>query len=341
MAKALDINVEQSTNPLLEQVAGKGRGRVFELSIDEINLGRDDNNDIVISDDSVSRHHATIERQSDGSFVIADNDSKNGIIINKNKVMTCRLEHNDIIQLGHFVFRFKAPGGASSGMAVSQSSRRDEKELVSNPQNNSGQKKRLIMWGGLLIFIAIMWMLNNSSTEPSKEGPVEEAKSEEKFKPTAMPELKDNVKTSMSVDLEDPLTRIDKQISDLENKDSAIKESEIYFKKGQRDFFNKNYRNAIDNFNAAISLWNRHPLATYYRGLALHDSEVEAEKNFNIAIKYYNSLQYQRAVYHFRLVIDFLSYSNTENGPARQLVEQSKKYIDFSQRKLKAMELVP
>jgi len=343
MVKSLDMIEQQSTNPLLEQVAGKGRGRVFELCLDEVNLGRDETNDIVISDDSVSRHHATIERRADGSFVITDKGSKNGVVINKDKVVTSQLRNNDIIQLGHFVFRFKFQNESSPEIKLSKVSKNEKDDVVSMPKSESGQKKRLIIWGGLLIFIAAMWILNNSSSpEPSLEDSKnEKVKTEEKFKPSSMPELKGDSNPSAGDDLEDPLIKIDKQISELENKESAIKESEIYFKRGQRDFFNKNYRNAIDNFNAAISLWNRHPLATYYRGLAVHDSEVEAEKNFNIGIKYYNSLQYQRSIYHFRLAIDYLSHSNADNGPIKDLINQSKRYIDFSRRKLQIMELVP
>ncbi len=340
MAKAIDIRSESQVTPLLEQVAGKGRGRVFELSISEIRLGRDEENDIVISDESVSRHHATIEKTSDGQFVITDNQSKNGVVINKNRVLSSPLSHGDIIQMGHFVFRYRVPGSSSVEVKLAEVPLVSNENLPEISRSPNKDRKRFYLYGGLILFVGVMWVLSQEDTKPTVAVSNEPSK-EEKFKPSNLPELNENNQNTRARDLEDPITRIDKEISNLENKENSVKESEIYFKKGQRDYFNKNYLLAINNFDTSISLWSRHPLASYYRGLAAHDSEVEAEKNREIGLKYFNSLQYSRAIYHFKLAIDGLAHVRPEDNAAKKIIQECERYIGFSQRKLKALELVP
>ncbi|MDM8541446.1 FHA domain-containing protein [Desulfococcaceae bacterium HSG9] len=65
-----------------------------------LQIGRIDDNDIIIENPSVSGHHATIE--SDGeAFFLADNQSSNGSFVNNQLVIYRRLDHKDIITIGN------------------------------------------------------------------------------------------------------------------------------------------------------------------------------------------------------------------------------------------------
>ena len=341
MGKAIDILTEPENAPLLEQVAGQGRGRVFELSIDQINLGREDDNDIVISDDSVSRLHARIEKNASGDYVITDNNSKNGVYVNKQKVDSRRLSHGDIIQMGHFTFRFRVPGASSPNLQVRSPSKSDSLKFSSFSTGSTSNRKRFYLYGGAALLLGFVFMFSGEdATKQNTETKTVKTEDTE-FAPVAAPEYKESGTLSSRNTLEDPLIKTEKEIANLENKESYIKEAESYFRKGQRDYFNKNYHHAIDNFDAAISLWAQHPLAQYYRGLAAHDSEVEAQKHREIGLKYYNSLQYRRAMYHFKAAIDSLAHIKSENSPAKKMIQECQRYFEFSQRKLKAAEMVP
>ena len=68
--------------PALEIISGAGKGRVYELLASEISLGRSEENYVVIPSESVSRIHAKIERSKTGDYVIRDNGSKNGVLVN-------------------------------------------------------------------------------------------------------------------------------------------------------------------------------------------------------------------------------------------------------------------
>ncbi len=66
--------------------SGPTPGKIFELAADEITIGRDIGNRIVINDPEVSRKHARLTMQS-GSFVIEDLGSTNGTFVNNQRLI--------------------------------------------------------------------------------------------------------------------------------------------------------------------------------------------------------------------------------------------------------------
>ncbi|MEI7990452.1 MAG: FHA domain-containing protein [Chloroflexota bacterium] len=60
--------------------------RRFPLNKDVVLIGRADDNDIVIQDKEVSRHHAFIIQQ-DNQWIIEDVGSKNGIYVNGESIV--------------------------------------------------------------------------------------------------------------------------------------------------------------------------------------------------------------------------------------------------------------
>ena len=73
----------------------------------QFTIGRSKENDIIIDDTSVSRHHATIIQTASG-IVISDNGSSNGTFINGIRIQgECTLLPNDILKLGTALFPWK------------------------------------------------------------------------------------------------------------------------------------------------------------------------------------------------------------------------------------------
>ncbi|MER6283353.1 ABC transporter ATP-binding protein/permease [Streptomyces sviceus] len=69
-----------------------------------VRIGRADDNDLVIDDLVVSRHHAELRALPDGSYDIADLGSHNGTYLNGRPVTSARLGPGDIVGIGHSVF---------------------------------------------------------------------------------------------------------------------------------------------------------------------------------------------------------------------------------------------
>ena len=63
-----------------------------------LKIGRHSENDIVLKDMSVSRHHATIEVRGHRMFV-RDARSKNGTIVNGTKAKFAELYHGDVVKI--------------------------------------------------------------------------------------------------------------------------------------------------------------------------------------------------------------------------------------------------
>lgn len=78
-----------------------GDERVFPVSGAELHIGRGSDNDIVLSDFSVSRRHAAIRFEA-GSWVIVDLESTNGVQVNRMAVKKTSIRPGDRLKIGVF-----------------------------------------------------------------------------------------------------------------------------------------------------------------------------------------------------------------------------------------------
>ena len=70
-----------------------------------LHLGRSTSADIVLEHATVSRRHAVIAEEGDG-VVLLDDRSRNGVLLNGQRVSRARLSDGDVIQLGSVVMRY-------------------------------------------------------------------------------------------------------------------------------------------------------------------------------------------------------------------------------------------
>ena len=79
----------------------------WEFDKEEVRIGSMDDNDVVISDDTVSRYHCRIA-QEDTGYVLVDQRSTNGTFINKVRVREAFLKPGSIVSVGQSQLRFNA-----------------------------------------------------------------------------------------------------------------------------------------------------------------------------------------------------------------------------------------
>ncbi len=83
-------------------------GKSFPIRVGaETKIGRATDNDIVLGDSSVSRHHAAIEA-SNGSFRLRDLGSQNGTFVRGERVSEAPLKNGDPVRVGDASFTFRA-----------------------------------------------------------------------------------------------------------------------------------------------------------------------------------------------------------------------------------------
>lgn len=84
---------------------GPEAGQRFELTGDRMTAGRAADNDIMLDDITVSRHHAEFLAQEDG-WAVVDMGSLNGTYVNRSSIERRPLESGDMIQIGKYRLQY-------------------------------------------------------------------------------------------------------------------------------------------------------------------------------------------------------------------------------------------
>ena len=90
-------------------VAGPVIGEKFPLAKERMVIGRQQDTEIPIDDPLISRKHAEIVRETDGTVILRDLGSKNGTFFNDVKVQERVLVEGDLLRVGNSVLRFVGP----------------------------------------------------------------------------------------------------------------------------------------------------------------------------------------------------------------------------------------
>ncbi len=85
---------------------GPNVGSRFALDKDVVQAGRHPDSDIFLDDITVSRRHAEIVREADGSYSVRDAGSLNGTYLNRERVESAVLSDGDELQIGTFKLLF-------------------------------------------------------------------------------------------------------------------------------------------------------------------------------------------------------------------------------------------
>jgi hypothetical protein len=104
-AAALD-EIRVKGPALVVRSGGGYSGETFPAESDRVLIGRSPDCDVFLDDVTVSRKHAVLARQEDGSFAIEDQGSLNGTFINRNRIESARLEDGDEVQIGKYRLLF-------------------------------------------------------------------------------------------------------------------------------------------------------------------------------------------------------------------------------------------
>lgn len=75
-----------------------------------VRIGRGSDNDLVVDDLLVSRSHAEIRTEPDGTRILVDLDSHNGTFVNGRRVRRAPLARGDVVSVGRHRFRVVADG---------------------------------------------------------------------------------------------------------------------------------------------------------------------------------------------------------------------------------------
>jgi pSer/pThr/pTyr-binding forkhead associated (FHA) protein len=99
----------------LRVLEGLERGKVYSHLTTPITIGREDDNDIQLNDDRISRFHAKLQDDG-GRVILTDLDSTNGTRVNGHAVQMKVLQSGDLVTIGRCVLVFgDLPGWQTLG----------------------------------------------------------------------------------------------------------------------------------------------------------------------------------------------------------------------------------
>ncbi|HEV8254050.1 MAG TPA: ATP-binding protein [Vicinamibacteria bacterium] len=104
---------------LLEVVRGELPESAYFLKPRPYTVGRGRQNDLWISEPSISKVHARILHEG-GVFTIADNESLHGVFVNGQKVSRAELTQGALIQLGNVTLRFSLLGADGGTQRIAE-----------------------------------------------------------------------------------------------------------------------------------------------------------------------------------------------------------------------------
>ena len=146
--------------PVLTIKSGVLAGKKTTLDKQEYRIGRDDSNDIVLSDSTVSSFHARLNKQGN-DWRLEDNQSTNGSYINNEKVTGKTLKSGDKLRLGKIELSYALPEVNSTGSAnKTQVMSSITPDLTSAPKTSQQpevpKKKKVPNWlWGVASFVVI------------------------------------------------------------------------------------------------------------------------------------------------------------------------------------------
>jgi len=92
--------------------SGPQAGKEFLLFEPVTVVGRTQENDVTISDISISRRHASVERKDDGSYLLTDQGSSNGTFVRGKRLQSAvRAWHGDKVRFGQIECLLVDPQG--------------------------------------------------------------------------------------------------------------------------------------------------------------------------------------------------------------------------------------
>jgi hypothetical protein len=108
--KRKELNSIQSVQPVpyayLSELSGDQIS--YALVKNAIRIGRNIENDISLKNETISSHHAEIQRRRSGEVFIVDLASANGVFVNESKITQMQLIAGDVIELGEVRLRFES-----------------------------------------------------------------------------------------------------------------------------------------------------------------------------------------------------------------------------------------
>ncbi|MBT3584231.1 MAG: FHA domain-containing protein [Halobacteriovoraceae bacterium] len=293
-------------------LTGKSKGLCYYILGKRIVLGRGETADIQVLDTKSSREHAEIKRIGH-DFFVTDLGSQNGVVVNDLKVTQHKLVDGDKFIIGQTVFKYSMLRIQDTAVVATDDDDdleeyeddEDEEEEEQKDDSKKGKKgkkkgkkdnKKLIY---IVVVIVLAMMMMGDDSGPKKK----------KSKRGKAPGISDDSGEFKGLG--------DKKIKAEEKEVREKLEAIIH--RGQREFRERNFFRAIEEFELALILSPNNGRASFYLGKTKQRLNDEIDTNFTKAKRDVESLKFSSAIISYCNIIKLLQdYSDDERYKAAE-----------------------
>jgi pSer/pThr/pTyr-binding forkhead associated (FHA) protein len=257
-------------------LVGKNKGKVYYLIKNRIILGRGDTADVQVLDAKSSREHAELVLLNK-SYVLTDLGSQNGVMVNDAKVKQQYLKNGDKIIIGQTVYKYSEYKNKGEEVEDEVATVKDEKQV--DPEKKQKANRRMLI---LLVIIGVMYFMFFDNTEPQR-------------------------RSKTTIEVNDITDDFQKRSSSANKQDKEkIKKVDAIMHRGIREYREKNYYRAINEFSLALIMRPGDPRANFYLNKTKQVRDGEIKGLFSKARKDFQSLKYKAAKIAYCEVIKLL-----------------------------------
>ncbi|MFY7992812.1 MAG: FHA domain-containing protein [Bacteriovoracaceae bacterium] len=255
-------------------LTGPNKGESYVLIGNRIVVGRGEKADIRLNDTKSSREHAEITKVGD-NYVVTDLGSQNGILVNDQKSKQSTFKEGDKLIIGQTVLKFSRFEVTSKTKVIKEKSFEDDA-----PEQKRSLKPILIL---LLVLLGFYF-----------------------FETDQNPETQQKKKQMTSVDdvSNEYFQALQKRQA---NQDKEVKEKlNVIYQRGLREYREKNYFRAINEFNLALILSPNDSQAEFYLRKTKEELDRTIEDYVVKANRDEDSLKYKGAIISYCAIIRLL-----------------------------------
>lgn len=309
------------------QLEVQGKSLSFDQAI--LRIGRDLDNDVVLDDSKVSRHHAEI-RVEKGSLYIKNVSGKNFVSVDGQVVDERLLEKSHKIQLGDSELRviLDEPSAASSQAsgpraiavpgagkpvatgrpAPSQVSGNTRVPNFSVPQSG----RRAQFYGAVgVVALLVIWLISNETATKNESI-----------------DLRSEAQVQRSIEESAAAVQQLQAQQEAKGKDTLqYRMAEQHYIKGFRDYRQGQYARAIQSFQSALSFYPQHDLARKYWTLSKRKFDELVQFNMNQGRRYLGKNNFRLCRNSFANVMIMLK------DPSDAIYKEAKQFHDECQLK--------
>lgn len=281
------------------------------MASERLQMGRAEDNDIVLKDNKCSRHHALLEIREQG-LILKNISTNNRVFVDGVEISEILLMPNSTIRLGDTELQLFV-SGLESLPEMPQSQISEMQMGIAAPTPAAEKKRNPLFYVYIILGLGGLYLLLSDSGSSPEETL-----------------LNDDAQIQTEILEAQKITEQLQNLKYTSGKDSKqYLDSQEEYLKGFRDYREGNYSRSITSFQAALALYPKHELARKYEVLSKRKLDEMIQTSMQDANSYMEQGRYTEAQSSYRTAMILIkSPDNLTYREAKAKYDQAQAIIE-------------